>query len=142
VGCRWPWWYRIAATKNAACRVQRIHHLELEEPAKYMVRGRRAIAVFSRTEREWPIRSRASPSSLFTGTVQVYSAIRTALIVFRFKGTDATFGNFPSRLKHVLSETLSDIDIECVVFPAYEVGTVVTHRGVLTSMHFRPRVNW
>ena len=39
----------------------------------------------------------------------------------RFRGTDSTFGEFPERLKHVLSQTITDLIVECVVFPAYEV---------------------
>ena len=40
----------------------------------------------------------------------------------RFKGTDSTFENFPSRLQHILSESERDLPVECVVFPAYEVS--------------------
>lgn len=45
------------------------------------------------------------------------------LIVFihGFKGTDETFGGFPERLQHVLTETISHVSVECTVFPAYEV---------------------
>lgn len=39
----------------------------------------------------------------------------------RFKGTDTTFGSFPSRLGHILSDTLRNVKVECIVFPAYEV---------------------
>jgi len=44
------------------------------------------------------------------------------LIVFihGFKGDDTTFGNFPSRLQHILSETVQDTVIESIVFPAYD----------------------
>ncbi|KAI0251326.1 hypothetical protein BJV78DRAFT_1212497 [Lactifluus subvellereus] len=44
------------------------------------------------------------------------------LIVFihGFKGDDTTFGNFPSRLQHILSETVQDTIIESIVFPAYQ----------------------
>ncbi|KAG9317470.1 hypothetical protein JVU11DRAFT_1672 [Chiua virens] len=46
------------------------------------------------------------------------------LIVFihGFKGTESTFENFPSRLRHVLSESEGGLSVECVVFPAYEVN--------------------
>lgn len=45
------------------------------------------------------------------------------LIVFihGFKGTDETFGEFPKRLQHILSEAISNIQVECILFPAYEV---------------------
>ncbi|KAF9453026.1 hypothetical protein P691DRAFT_771759 [Macrolepiota fuliginosa MF-IS2] len=44
------------------------------------------------------------------------------LVVFihGFKGTDETFGEFPKRLHHVLSETVDNVQVECIVFPAYE----------------------
>jgi hypothetical protein len=42
-------------------------------------------------------------------------------IICRFKGTDDTFGPFPERLQHVLSESVSNLKVECMVFPAYEV---------------------
>ncbi|OJA09290.1 hypothetical protein AZE42_03134 [Rhizopogon vesiculosus] len=44
------------------------------------------------------------------------------LIVFvhGFKGTNTTFGNFPSRLEHVLKETIESLKVECILFPAYE----------------------
>jgi hypothetical protein len=41
-----------------------------------------------------------------------------------FKGNDTTFGNFPSRLQHILSETIQDTLIESIVFPAYDVRFV------------------
>ncbi|KAI0952251.1 hypothetical protein AcW1_004408 [Taiwanofungus camphoratus] len=44
------------------------------------------------------------------------------LVVFihGFKGTDTTFAGFPERLQHILSETISNVRVESVVFPAYE----------------------
>ncbi|EPQ59080.1 hypothetical protein GLOTRDRAFT_70221 [Gloeophyllum trabeum ATCC 11539] len=44
------------------------------------------------------------------------------LVVFihGFKGTDETFGAFPERLQHLLAQTTEGIDVECIVFPAYE----------------------
>ncbi|KIJ70117.1 hypothetical protein HYDPIDRAFT_121556 [Hydnomerulius pinastri MD-312] len=44
------------------------------------------------------------------------------LIVFihGFKGTDSTFEKFPSRLQHILSESMNNVPVECLVFPAYE----------------------
>lgn len=40
----------------------------------------------------------------------------------RFKGNDATFGPFPDRLRHVLAETIDNVIVETIVFPAYEVS--------------------
>jgi len=44
------------------------------------------------------------------------------LIVFvhGFKGTDSTFLEFPERLRHIVAETVSNVIVESVVFPAYE----------------------
>jgi hypothetical protein len=39
----------------------------------------------------------------------------------RFKGDNDTFGDFPSRLQHILSHTITHVNVECVVFPVYEV---------------------
>ena len=43
------------------------------------------------------------------------------------KGTDTTFGSFPSRLTHVLSETIDNVRVESIVFPAYEVWLYTCH---------------
>ena len=43
-----------------------------------------------------------------------------------FKGDDTTFGDFPSRLQHILSETAHGMVIESIVFPAYEVRLVLS----------------
>ncbi|KAG5648915.1 hypothetical protein DXG03_000264 [Asterophora parasitica] len=44
------------------------------------------------------------------------------LVVFvhGFKGTDQTFGEFPERLQHILTDSITDIAVQCKVFPAYE----------------------
>ncbi|KAI9001402.1 hypothetical protein BD414DRAFT_431911 [Trametes punicea] len=44
------------------------------------------------------------------------------LIVFihGFKGTDSTFGEFPQRLEHIITESLDNTTVESIVFPAYE----------------------
>ncbi|KAI0307238.1 hypothetical protein B0F90DRAFT_1814020 [Multifurca ochricompacta] len=44
------------------------------------------------------------------------------LIIFihGFKGDDSTFKDFPSRLQHILSETVQGTITESIVFPAYE----------------------
>lgn len=45
------------------------------------------------------------------------------LLVFihGFKGTDETFGDFPKRLEHLLTEIIPQVKTESIVFPAYEV---------------------
>ncbi|KAJ3477885.1 hypothetical protein NLI96_g10159 [Meripilus lineatus] len=44
------------------------------------------------------------------------------LIIFihGFKGTDSTFGHFPERLRHILTETVANAIVESVIFPVYE----------------------
>ncbi|KZT36682.1 hypothetical protein SISSUDRAFT_1063441 [Sistotremastrum suecicum HHB10207 ss-3] len=44
------------------------------------------------------------------------------LLVFihGFKGTDSTFSTFPQRLQHNLQETIPDVVVRSIVFPAYE----------------------
>ncbi|KAF8969448.1 hypothetical protein BDZ97DRAFT_1962349 [Flammula alnicola] len=42
------------------------------------------------------------------------------IFIHGFKGTDETFGEFPQRLQHILSETIPHATVEPVVFPAYE----------------------
>ena len=48
----------------------------------------------------------------------------TQVATCRFKGSDHTFAEFPQRLQHILSETILNAIVECVVFPAYEVCCV------------------
>ena len=52
---------------------------------------------------------------------------------FSFKGDDKTFGDFPSRLQHILSESAKGMVIESIVFPAYEVRLVLSAFSVYTS---------
>ncbi|KAI5117868.1 hypothetical protein M0805_006570 [Coniferiporia weirii] len=44
------------------------------------------------------------------------------LIVFihGFKGTDSTFAGFPERLRHIIGETVSNVVVQSINFPAYE----------------------
>jgi hypothetical protein len=66
-------------------------------------------------------------------------------VVHRFKGTDSTFGEFPERMQHVLSETIRNIHVESVVFPAYEVlPSVIAIGSPVKScfIPFRLRANW
>lgn len=50
------------------------------------------------------------------------SSPHVLLIVFihGFKGDDTTFKDFPSRLRHILSESLQGTVIESIAFPVYE----------------------
>lgn len=43
-------------------------------------------------------------------------------LLHRFKGTESTFGHFPERLRHILSETVANVVVESVVFPSYEAS--------------------
>ncbi|KAF8524581.1 hypothetical protein BU17DRAFT_84618 [Hysterangium stoloniferum] len=42
------------------------------------------------------------------------------IFIHGFKGTDETFGGFPQRLQHILTETITGVAVECIVFPSYE----------------------
>ncbi|KAJ7638933.1 hypothetical protein FB45DRAFT_827564 [Roridomyces roridus] len=53
-------------------------------------------------------------------TTTTNSELVICVFIHGFKGTDETFGSFPERLQHLLSETISDAAVECVVFPSYE----------------------
>ncbi|RXW25318.1 hypothetical protein EST38_g640 [Candolleomyces aberdarensis] len=63
------------------------------------------------------------------------------LIIFihGFKGTDTTFGEFPERLHHLLTQTIPNVKVECIIFPAYETKgeldkAVVRFADWLTSL--------
>lgn len=47
--------------------------------------------------------------------------ILLVIFIHGFKGTDETFGEFPKRLQHILSETIDNVQVESILFPAYEV---------------------
>ena len=47
------------------------------------------------------------------------------IYIHGFKGTDDTFAEFPERLEHILSETLPHVKVESLIFPAYEVMSLV-----------------
>ncbi|KAI9466936.1 hypothetical protein BJY52DRAFT_1110271 [Lactarius psammicola] len=55
-----------------------------------------------------------------TSSVQSNPHVLLIVFIHGFKGDDTTFKNFPSRLQHILSETLQGTVIESVVFPVYE----------------------
>ncbi|KAA1466770.1 hypothetical protein DENSPDRAFT_812059 [Dentipellis sp. KUC8613] len=42
------------------------------------------------------------------------------IFIHGFKGTDTTFARFPERMQHLLTETLHNVTVESIVFPAYE----------------------
>ncbi|KAH9938308.1 uncharacterized protein B0H18DRAFT_10339 [Fomitopsis serialis] len=52
------------------------------------------------------------------------------IFIHGFKGTDSTFVQFPQRLQHILSETIQNTVVECVVFPAYETKGDLTEAVV------------
>jgi len=58
------------------------------------------------------------------------------LLVFihGFKGTDETFGDFPKRMEHLLSETIPEVKAESIVFPAYEVCYLYSQRTLVDSI--------
>ncbi|KAH6915132.1 hypothetical protein BKA70DRAFT_1368913 [Coprinopsis sp. MPI-PUGE-AT-0042] len=42
------------------------------------------------------------------------------IFIHGFKGTDDTFEQFPQRIHHLLTESLTNVNVECIIFPAYE----------------------
>ncbi|KAF8592227.1 hypothetical protein K439DRAFT_1626236 [Ramaria rubella] len=60
--------------------------------------------------------SEAPPQAL----VALPQDLLLCIFIHGFKGTDETFGGFPDRLRHILTETIDNIAVECIVFPAYE----------------------
>ena len=68
------------------------------------------------------------------------------LIIFihGFKGTDSTFGEFPSRIGNALAESVPGIKAECIVFPAYEVRWEIFCGSHTTNLFLlnRPRASW
>jgi hypothetical protein len=67
------------------------------------------------------------------------------IIVFihGFKGTDETFLEFPKRLEHILSETVQNTIVKCIVFPAYE-ARVCSYSRLTGSSYVNARLkeNW
>lgn len=61
-----------------------------------------------------------------------------------FKGTDSTFLEFPERLRHVISETVANVIVESVVFPAYEVSAARACQNIITMSlkSLRRKANW
>ncbi|CAL1701039.1 unnamed protein product [Somion occarium] len=74
-----------------------------------------------------------APSDASDGSSAQTNPQDLLLVVFihGFKGTDSTFAQFPERLRHVLAETISDVVVESIVFPAYET------KGELTAAVIR-----
>lgn len=67
------------------------------------------------------------------------------IFIHGFKGTDSTFGEFPQRLEHILTETLADTKVESIIFPAYETkgeltAAVVRFADWLTDLTVRREV--
>ncbi|PIL36979.1 hypothetical protein GSI_00671 [Ganoderma sinense ZZ0214-1] len=64
----------------------------------------------------------AAPNTVQTIPQTTTDPTDLVLLIFihGFKGTDSTFGEFPQRLQHILSESIDNTVVESVVFPAYE----------------------
>ena len=99
----------------------------------------------ARLEREEFCSPRGSTSHRLHSRVRPYRQTEWSIRLTRpcrFKGTESTFENFPSRLQHVLSESEDNLPVECVVFPAYEVNIYhIAVEGILT-LQIRPKGNW
>ena len=66
-----------------------------------------------------------TPNESKSTTTEILTTSKAELLllvyIHGFKGTDESFGKFPERLEHMLSETIPDVTVESRVFPAYEV---------------------
>jgi len=70
-----------------------------------------------------------SPLASSNTVTKRISELLLVVFVHGFKGTDQTFDDFPERLQHILAETITEVTVECIVFPA--------------GLHqLRPRVTW
>ncbi|KAK7054220.1 catalytic protein [Favolaschia claudopus] len=70
------------------------------------------------------------PSTSLAVTV---SDIVIVVFIHGFKGTDETFLEFPARLRHILTETIPNTSVDCVVFPAYETKGNLTEAVIKFS---------
>ncbi|KAM6496053.1 hypothetical protein JOM56_008759 [Amanita muscaria] len=65
--------------------------------------------------------STASPTNALQLTTQPSpSDLLLIIFIHGFKGDDKTFGVFPQRVQHILSQSLPNTVIESIVFPVYE----------------------
>ncbi|KIJ57129.1 hypothetical protein M422DRAFT_773813 [Sphaerobolus stellatus SS14] len=62
--------------------------------------------------------SEASESS--KAIIPLPQELLLCIFIHGFKGDDETFGDFPARLQHILTETIDDVKVECLIFPQYE----------------------
>jgi hypothetical protein len=73
-----------------------------------------------------PVRSGAcSFSYSFMGTMRAIldppEMILTCAPSYRFKGSETTtFGDFPSRLSHVVAQTLTTLEVKALIYPTYD----------------------
>ncbi|KAI0650270.1 hypothetical protein C8Q79DRAFT_901409 [Trametes meyenii] len=86
---------------------------------------------------------------MVNATDQTAEAVLTDLVlvvfIHGFKGTDSTFGEFPQRLQHILTESMLNVTVESIVFPAYETkgelnAAVIRFSDWLTDLTVRREV--
>jgi uncharacterized alpha/beta hydrolase family protein len=74
-----------------------------------------------------PWKEAPSPgNALQLTTDQTEPSLLLVIFIHGYKGSDQSFNEFPQRIQHILSESLSNTTIECTVFPAYEVRLFVS----------------
>ncbi|TFK43728.1 hypothetical protein BDQ12DRAFT_675456 [Crucibulum laeve] len=71
-----------------------------------------------------------SSDNISLAVTKATSDVLLVIFIHGFKGTDETFGEFPQRVKHILSETIANVNVECIVFPAYETKGNLTEAVV------------
>lgn len=103
-------------------------------------RNRDLVTISAQASSSSNLRQTSSSSSLSTGillrrfTGDAAQLTGTTYSLSSFKGDDTTFGDFPSRLQHILSETVQGTVIESIVFPAYDVRLVLAVFLIHSSM--------
>ena len=112
----------LTSTISQSASIFKLHRTSLPEQIySYMVHSRSS----SQTSRA-PSRKVVLQSSEQDSLAVVKQEPDLVLVIFihGFKGTEETFGDFPQRLQHLLSETLEHTTVEALVFPAYEVRLI------------------
>ncbi|KAF8812245.1 hypothetical protein BYT27DRAFT_7086925 [Phlegmacium glaucopus] len=62
----------------------------------------------------------ASTPEIHLALTKAQPELLLLVYIHGFKGTDESFGEFPQRLEHILSETIPHVTVESNIFPAYE----------------------
>ena len=67
-------------------------------------------------------------------TVQTKSSLLLVIFIHGFRGDDTSFKTFPRRIQDILSKSLPDTKVECIIFPTWEVRLCFTSLCVLSPV--------